>query len=990
MPTEWTVEQVLALAPDPASGKAGQGLGARGKWASLGRGEGLLWGECKGSGANPYQTKVDPDGPAFSCSCPSRKFPCKHALGLMLVWASGPGAIAEAATPAWVVSWQEGRAKRAEKAKEKAERGPAPVDPVAQAKRESARAAKVAGGLDDLSLWLGDLVRQGFASLSARSASLWDDQARRMVDAQAPGVARRLRQIDAMPFAGDGWQAALLDRLARLHLLNEGYRRLPELPPEVAEDVRATIGFPADLDAIRSGPGIRDRWQVVGQAAAVEDRLTVLRTWLVGRDTGRPALVLDFAAGGKPLDASLPPGVVVDAEVAFFPGSAPLRALVKERQTPPEPLGELAGGTPIAGAFAAYGAALARNPWIELVPVILNDVVLEEREGAWRARDGSGAVLPLSKRFGRGWHLLALGGGGPITLTGEFDGATLEPLGVRAGGRFHPIPMKEGESLTLSSPPGFPLLAEATASAVVGVDRRPPPATEGVIGRAMAGVEEREPASRLLAVAAAASLYGRSGRKPAVDPSPLPPPCPPDDRPECPPEAARRLRTILGGEQVGDFAEWVGLCAGSGRRLPHESIVEALEAHHRHPIPAEPLRVALGERGRWLAARNPAWRNLGGDLEFDDPAAVWAEGHRQERLLALKYLLRTDPAGARALVGPTFARESADDRAAIVQSIGESVLPEDEPFLESALDDRGKDVRLHAAEALRRLPGSALVGRMIERARAALRWERGMLGLGSGKLVVEPPAACDKAMIRDGIVAKPPPHSGLGERAWWLRQVVAAVPPPVMSEILGVPAQKAVAASKDGDWELELWFAWADAAIRSRDVDWAEALLGSSPEESNPRRDPSQDHKLFALLPPDRRDAFLLRVLKADPGPFGAKHPALRFLWMPEIAIGPAPAREILRRLRTLIDKERRDFDDDAQRAKVRAAGGTFFDHKYHDHQVAMTVRALAQSLLPDLADEAAAGVELGEPPRCYYAEAYSQMIDRLRFRRDMHREFAP
>ena len=93
MTVTWTTETVLTLAPDPASAKAGQGLASARKWASLGSGEGLIWGECQGSGASPYQTKCDLSGPAFSCSCPSRKFPCKHGLGLMLIWASAATAL---------------------------------------------------------------------------------------------------------------------------------------------------------------------------------------------------------------------------------------------------------------------------------------------------------------------------------------------------------------------------------------------------------------------------------------------------------------------------------------------------------------------------------------------------------------------------------------------------------------------------------------------------------------------------------------------------------------------------------------------------------------------------------------------------------------------------------------------------------------------------------------------------------------------------------
>ena len=80
----WTPEQIVALAPDAGSVKAGRELATARKWVSLGRSEQAVWGECQGSGAKPYQTKIDLSEPAFQCSCPSRKFPCKHALGLLL------------------------------------------------------------------------------------------------------------------------------------------------------------------------------------------------------------------------------------------------------------------------------------------------------------------------------------------------------------------------------------------------------------------------------------------------------------------------------------------------------------------------------------------------------------------------------------------------------------------------------------------------------------------------------------------------------------------------------------------------------------------------------------------------------------------------------------------------------------------------------------------------------------------------------------------
>ena len=75
---------MLALAPDTSSQRAAAGLAGASPWSGWGASGELVWGSCAGSGKDPYQVAVDLAGPAYRCSCPSRKFPCKHALGLLL------------------------------------------------------------------------------------------------------------------------------------------------------------------------------------------------------------------------------------------------------------------------------------------------------------------------------------------------------------------------------------------------------------------------------------------------------------------------------------------------------------------------------------------------------------------------------------------------------------------------------------------------------------------------------------------------------------------------------------------------------------------------------------------------------------------------------------------------------------------------------------------------------------------------------------------
>src|SRR5687768_6563262 len=97
-----TLEAVLALAPDGASAQAARGLAAPAKWPLLGANAAAAWGECQGSGSKPYRTQVDLSGPAFRCSCPSRKFPCKHGLALLMMRAQAPDLFTTSDAPAWV------------------------------------------------------------------------------------------------------------------------------------------------------------------------------------------------------------------------------------------------------------------------------------------------------------------------------------------------------------------------------------------------------------------------------------------------------------------------------------------------------------------------------------------------------------------------------------------------------------------------------------------------------------------------------------------------------------------------------------------------------------------------------------------------------------------------------------------------------------------------------------------------------------------------
>src|SRR5450756_392380 len=79
----WRPERVTALAPGSASAVAGRRLAIPTPRSDVSEALTLLWRACQGSGSTPYSVVVDVSEPSYRCSCPSRKFPCKHVLALL-------------------------------------------------------------------------------------------------------------------------------------------------------------------------------------------------------------------------------------------------------------------------------------------------------------------------------------------------------------------------------------------------------------------------------------------------------------------------------------------------------------------------------------------------------------------------------------------------------------------------------------------------------------------------------------------------------------------------------------------------------------------------------------------------------------------------------------------------------------------------------------------------------------------------------------------
>lgn len=434
MSAQWTAEQVLNLAVNANARKNAQSLAKAGKWLSLHTDGRAVWGEIKGSGSSPYQARIDLTEPAFKCDCGSKQIPCKHSIALFLLYVDEPTAFGSDKPPQWVTAWLTAR-----DAKEAKKNGapPKPVDEKAQTKRAAAREEKVTAGLDELDLWLRDIVRGGLASVQGRGYQFWDGAAKRMSDAQVSSIASQIRELPGVIVSGEGWIERALERLGKLYLLAEGYRSLDLLSPETRMDVRSLIGWSQKQEDLLMLPAVRGRWLVTGKAAKREDGLTTHRTWLWHIDEGRAALHLDFQFKNAPkssFEFNFSVGTSIDADLIYYPGAYPLRVVLKERRSVKNFNGAVPSQT-LTEAIAAYSAALARNPWLTLFPMVIRDVIPAYLDGRVVLCDADRHVMPITLQFQDGWKLMALSGGHPVIVAGEWDGDYFLPLSALVDGQ---------------------------------------------------------------------------------------------------------------------------------------------------------------------------------------------------------------------------------------------------------------------------------------------------------------------------------------------------------------------------------------------------------------------------------------------------------------------------------------------------------------------------------------------------------------------------
>jgi hypothetical protein len=285
------------------------------------------------------------------------------------------------------------------------------------------RIERMRRGAQALDLWMEDLVRGGLASLEEQDP--WEAQAARLVDAQAPGLASRVRRMGTIVGSGPDWPDRLLSQLGRLALLTRALDKLEELPEPLQHDVRQLAGIPVrEAEVEQIGERVVDDWIVLAQETDDDDRLSSQRSWLWGIASGRRALHLQFVPSGGDFAEEIERGTVFRATAIFFPSAAPERVILRDRGAPAIFRGERPGVASIDAMLEDVAETLARVPWRERFFVALRGMIPVKQGGFW-LRDAEGRGLRLR---GEPWSLFARAGGRPVHVAGEWNGHSLRVL----------------------------------------------------------------------------------------------------------------------------------------------------------------------------------------------------------------------------------------------------------------------------------------------------------------------------------------------------------------------------------------------------------------------------------------------------------------------------------------------------------------------------------------------------------------------------------
>jgi hypothetical protein len=432
-----SLDTIQQLAPDQPSLNAAKKLLQPAKWPLRGKAAAVnsIWGQCQGSGSKPYYIMADVVEHGYKCTCPSRKFPCKHVLALMWQFAEGAADFNESEPPEWVHDWL-GRKRKSTTAEPSSEKVAVKKDianaqeeikkvisPEEKSKKEAANikraaqnkaktTASINAGLQEFQQWVDDQLRTGISGFIKEINDRCRRIAARLVDAKAAGLASRLDEFPAKLIALpiDQQPAMVFKELGQLLLLSEAW--LTDNEEVDAHRAITTAENREQLLANKNRLSHSGNWQSVGEKVITRrDGLVSHSTWLLNIDdeSARFALLLDhYPASAGRREVALRTGSQITGTIAYYPSRSPLRGFLVEQQAQENSDSSLwpASTTELHSAYAQF---LGLIPWSEEMPYMLSlGRIMQDTQGHywWKNKQTQQRIMLSNKSI----PLLLLGG----------------------------------------------------------------------------------------------------------------------------------------------------------------------------------------------------------------------------------------------------------------------------------------------------------------------------------------------------------------------------------------------------------------------------------------------------------------------------------------------------------------------------------------------------------------------------------------------------
>jgi hypothetical protein len=360
-------------------------------------------------------------------------------------------------------------------------------------------------------------------------------------------------------------------------------------------------------------------------------------------------------------------------------------------------------------------------------------------------------------------------------------------------------------------------------TALLGTNRANLPtfASDIPLGKLLNQIPQEEDASALLSIAGAMALHSQTGWQPPHAPLPPTAATQPAELPLCPSHISGQLNSLLEGSQTALLPELFEALAQSKHRVADTVLPNLLQKGAKSVILRPYILKIIGRRGRWLAEQNRNWHYASPRIEsWAGLLDEWQTAVPIKRQALLRQLRTSQPERGRQILEQTWKSNNGLVRHQLIKILAINLSMTDEPFLEIALDDRNHLVRRTASDLLARLPNSRLCQRMVKYTTNILVWTPNQ----KQAITVHLPDSLTPAIIRDGI-----PSSRKEDlpklRARLLSQIVSRVPLQFWTKQWEKTALEIAQAAKDSKWPRTLTSAFATAAIRQQNEEWAVALL---------------------------------------------------------------------------------------------------------------------------------------------------------------------